>query len=713
MQHTTRYVSTISTDQPPTELIRIHRTELLQLQKQLIIQSDHMTTDQLYVIWHQYNQLQLNDARYSDLSYIILPNINSTHERLHFILTIVKQILNEQIHQIYNYTINQVLLRLENKQLYDECNDVFTLYCNTTYQQQSRKSQPNTHTLGIILSIYKRNQMNYSVETILRIMDKYNLYNSVNIDVYNHLLQQCIHTQQYQLGCTIYERFIVSRINQQHRESVEYESMDQNEIMLQAYYKDLLAAQPHNNNDDPIDISDYDKIDLSSYQHINKHQQFTIDHYTVDAVMLLYTLNKQYKTVLKLYDQLYLVMQQHKHTANTLHHSNTYDGTDAIPLLTVISYQQAIVACIQLDNNKKIGHIFKQMSDNNIQPDLKLFTSIITAYLQHNNINAVQSMLVLMNKYGVQPDYVLSIQLIYYYHKQQQYHDVCRLYDELVGSNQLTNKLSNITYAFYNTIINSYIHCKQYDTAKQLLQHLVDSPDEYDIDGTTFSLLIQSYSQQNETIHCAYIIGLKRKYAVDYDELNLLPDADDYLQLIQCLIRNHKYQQVYSTYNAYCNDIRSYKQSGQDRSNSNKQPKYDELAIYHAVIQVCTVLKDTTKAFSILDDILLHGYIQPIDYTYNEVIKCCIRCNEWSTIKDVINRMKSNHVKPNQWTLLLVQNVRSDHVLYRQCVDYVSNYVNDTIGISNNMKLNNNKQQGRPPRNKLSTYKVSSLVPQV
>jgi pentatricopeptide repeat protein len=317
----------------------------------------------------------------------------------------------------------------------------------------------------------------------------------------------------------------------------------------------------------------------------------------------------------------------------------------------LITYNTYIKGCskFKLYENieKAFTHLINNYSQNNIIPNDVTFNSLIDSYVSQKNMEKVIQTVNLMQKYKILPDNYTFTTIIKGLNKNSLLKN---------NNNNSENKNANLlqNYDFYSNI--------ELDLAFQLFNHVRQNskPDEilYNcimdacLRFNRIDIMLDMYKDmiknniKPSSITCGIIIkayGMKGdiKSAMDiyYKMKNEKIEISNitYGCLINACIRNNDLTKAFELYEAL------------------KKESYEmNTILYTTLIKAYTKQKDLDKVVEIFDTMKKSTNSKPNIITYNSIIDCCIKCNNFTLAYEYfkemlfdINNTSENSIRPD------------------------------------------------------------------
>ena len=281
---------------------------------------------------------------------------------------------------------------------------------------------------------------------------------------------------------------------------------------------------------------------------------------------------------------------------------------------------------------KAFIHLINNSYENYIIPNDVTFNSLIDCYVNQNNMDKALETVNLMKKYKILPDnYTCTAILKGFYkngfltknnnndqHKNSNLLQNSDLFAniELVIAFEIFNRVKQIskpdTY-LYNCIMNACLRFNEinkiFDIYREMLKNNINPT------SATYGIMIKAYGMKGD-IKSALEIYYKMK-----NENSEISDIT-YGFLINACITNNNLPKAFELYEDLKNE--SFEMS---------------TILYTTLIKAYTKQKDLGKVIEIFNTMKKTTNSKPNKFTYNSIIDCCIKCNNFTLAYEYFNEM--------------------------------------------------------------------------
>ena len=304
--------------------------------------------------------------------------------------------------------------------------------------------------------------------------------------------------------------------------------------------------------------------------------------------------------------------------SNNNNNDNTKEKNIIKPDL--ITYNTYIKGCTQMKLYDKIDYVFEHLinkNDINITPNDVTFNSLIDAYMRQNNMSKVFLLLSKMQQYHIKPDNFTYTTIIKGLNKDS---------FSSTKSNQI-NKTSEIDLAFqlfekvkqiskpdeilYNCIMDACLRFNQVDKMLELYKEMIDSG--INCSSVTCGIVIKAYGMKGDVDS-----ALKMYEKMKLNKVKI--SSVTYGCLINVCTKNNKLEKAFELYELL-----------------NKEGIEMNTILYTTMIKAYSKIRNLTKVIEILNTMINSKNAKPNIITYNCVIDCCIKCDNFKLAYQYFN----------------------------------------------------------------------------
>ena len=317
----------------------------------------------------------------------------------------------------------------------------------------------------------------------------------------------------------------------------------------------------------------------------------------------------------------------------------------------LITYNTYIKGCskFKLYENveKAFNHLINNSTENNIVPNDVTFNSLIDVYVSQKNMDKVLKTVNLMQKYKIFPDNYTYTTIIKGLNKNSFLKNNNNNYD-----NKSTNILQNseifanieLDLAFklfnhvrqiskpdeilYNCIMDACLRFNKIDKMLEMYEEMIKN--NIKPSSITCGIVIKAYGMKGDIKSALNIYYKMKKEKIEISNIT-------YGCLINACIKNNDLPKAFELYEALKNE--SYEMN---------------TILYTTLIKAYTKQKDLNKVIEIFDTMKKSENSKPNIITYNSMIDCCIKCDNFKLAYEYfkemlfdINNSSENSIRPD------------------------------------------------------------------
>ena len=317
----------------------------------------------------------------------------------------------------------------------------------------------------------------------------------------------------------------------------------------------------------------------------------------------------------------------------------------------LITYNTFIKGCTQLKLYDKIDYAFEHLINNNdinITPNDVTFNSLIDAYVRQNNMNKVFKLISIMQQYHIKPDNFTYTTIIKGLNKDSfssnnnninEINNINNINDytnknkdELNLAFQLFEKVKQISKPdeiLYNCIMDACLRFNKVDKMLELYKEMIDN--NIMPSSVTCGIVIKGYGMKGDVESALKVYQHMKINKIEISNVT-------YGCLINVCTKNNKLSKAFELYE-------SLKREGLEMNT----------ILYTTLIKAYSKTKNLNKVIEILNIMIKSKNAKPNIITYNIVIDCCIKCNNYNLaynyyndlINDNNNTDKNVEIKPD------------------------------------------------------------------
>ena len=286
----------------------------------------------------------------------------------------------------------------------------------------------------------------------------------------------------------------------------------------------------------------------------------------------------------------------------------------------LITFNTYIKGCTQLKLYDKLDYVFEHIIDHNdvnITPNDVTFNSLIDAYVRQNNMNKVFKLISTMQKYHIKPDNFTYTTIIKGLNKDSfssnnninssDKNNNYKNKNELDLAFQLFEKVKQISKPdeiLYNCIMDACLRFNKVDKMLELYKEMIDS--NITPSSVTCGIVIKGYGMKGDVNSALKVY--------DHMKMNKIQISNvTYGCLINVCAKNNKLSKAFELYESL-----------------TKEGVEMNTILYSTLIKAYSKTKNLNKVIEILNTMNRSKNSKPNIITYNSVIDCCIKCNDFN-----------------------------------------------------------------------------------
>jgi len=283
----------------------------------------------------------------------------------------------------------------------------------------------------------------------------------------------------------------------------------------------------------------------------------------------------------------------------------------------LITYNTYIKGCTQLKFHDRIDYVFEHLIDKNdinITPNDVTFNSLIDAYVRQNNMNKVFFLITKMQEMNIKPDNFTYTTIIKGLNKDSFPSNSNNKTNELDLAFQLFEKVKQISKPdeiLYNCIMDACLRFNQVDKMLELYKEMNDNG--ISLSSVTCGIVIKAYGMKGDVDS-----ALKMYEKMKLNKIKI--SSVTYGCLINVCIKNNKLMKAFELYELL-----------------NKEGIEMNTILYTTMIKAYSKTKNLNKVIEILNTMIKSKNAKPNIITYNCVIDCCIKCDNFKLAYDYFN----------------------------------------------------------------------------
>ena len=280
----------------------------------------------------------------------------------------------------------------------------------------------------------------------------------------------------------------------------------------------------------------------------------------------------------------------------------------------LITYNTFIKGCTQLKLYDRIDYVFEHLINNNdvgVTPNDVTFNSLIDAYVRQNNMNKVFKLISTMQQYHIKPDNFTYTTIIKGLNKDSfnninNYNYKDKNKDELDLAFQLFEKVKQFSKPdeiLYNCIMDACLRFNQVDKMLELYKEMLDN--NISPSSVTCGIVIKGYGIKGDVD-----MALKVYQNMKINKIEI--SSVTYGCLINVCIKNNRLEKAFELYESL-----------------TKEGIEMNTILYTTLIKAYSKKRNLNKVIDILNIMIKSEKAKPNIITYNTVIDCCIKCNNY------------------------------------------------------------------------------------
>ena len=302
--------------------------------------------------------------------------------------------------------------------------------------------------------------------------------------------------------------------------------------------------------------------------------------------------------------------------------NNSFDNSAQKKIIKpdLITYNTYIKGCTQLKLFDKIDYVFEHLINNNdinITPNDVTFNSLIDAYMRQNNINKVFLLITKMKEFHIKPDNFTYTTIIKGLNKDSfssNSPNSINKMSELDLAFQLFEKVKQISKPdeiLYNCIMDACLRFNQVDKMLELYKEMLDNG--ISLSSVTCGIVIKAYGMKGDVDSALKMYEKMKQNKVKISSVT-------YGCLINVCTKNNKLMKAFELYELL-----------------EKEGIEMNTILYTTMIKAYSKTKNLNKVIEILNTMLKSKNAKPNIITYNCVIDCCIKCDNFKLAYQYFN----------------------------------------------------------------------------
>ena len=299
----------------------------------------------------------------------------------------------------------------------------------------------------------------------------------------------------------------------------------------------------------------------------------------------------------------------------------------------LITYNTFIKGCTQLKLYDKVDYVFEHLiinNDTNITPNDVTFNSLIDAYVRQNNMNKVFKLISTMQQYHIKPDNFTYTTIIKGLNKDSfslsnnnninDYKNTNK--NELDLAFQLFEKVKQFSKPdeiLYNCIMDACLRFNKVDKMLELYKEMMEN--NISPSSVTCGIVIKGYGMKGDVDS-----ALKVYQHMKINKIQI--SSVTYGCLINVCTKNNKLSKAFELYESL-----------------TKEGIEMNTILYTTLIKAYSKTKNVNKVIEILNIMIKSKNSKPNIITYNSVIDCCIKCQNFDLAYKYYNYLiQNNHI---------------------------------------------------------------------
>ena len=285
----------------------------------------------------------------------------------------------------------------------------------------------------------------------------------------------------------------------------------------------------------------------------------------------------------------------------------------------LITYNTYIKGCTQLKLYDKIDYVFEHLinkNDINIIPNDVTYNTLIDAYMRQNNMNKVFLLLSKMQQFHIKPDNFTYTTIIKGLNKDSFSNNTNNnnKNNELDLAFQLFEKVKQISKPdeiLYNCIMDACLRFNQVDKMLELYKEMFENG--INCSSVTYGIVIKAYGMKGDVDSALKIYEKMKSNKIKISSVT-------YGCLINVCTKNNKLEKAFELYELL-----------------NKEGIEMNTILYTTMIKAYSKTKNLNKVIEILNTMINSKNSKPNIITYNCVIDCCVKCNNFKLAYQYFN----------------------------------------------------------------------------
>ena len=317
----------------------------------------------------------------------------------------------------------------------------------------------------------------------------------------------------------------------------------------------------------------------------------------------------------------------------------------------LITYNTFIKGCSKFKLYNKVetafNHLINNSSENNITPNDVTFNSLIDVYVSQKNMDKVLQTVNLMQKYKIFPDNYTYTTIIKGLNKNSFLKNSNGIYENkninLIQNSEIfsnieldlafklfnhVRQISKPDEILYNCIMDACLRFNKIDKMLEMYEEMIKN--NIKPSSITCGIVIKAYGMKGDIKSALNIYYKMKKEKIEISNIT-------YGCLINACIKNNDLPKAFELYEALKNE--SYEMN---------------TILYTTLIKAYTKQKDIKKVVEIFDTMKKTVNSKPNIITYNSIIDCCIKCDNFNLAYEYfkemlfdINNSSENSIRPD------------------------------------------------------------------
>ena len=344
---------------------------------------------------------------------------------------------------------------------------------------------------------------------------------------------------------------------------------------------------------------------------------------------------KDSKDFLDLFDSLIKGKFSNSETDNNneiiINENNMNNNNNKIIKPDLITYNTFIKGCTQLKLYDKVDYVFEHLivnNETNITPNDVTFNSLIDAYVRQNNMNKVFTLISKMQQYHIKPDNFTYTTIIKGLNKDSFSSNNNNNINDYKNQNkneldlafQLFEKVKQFSRPdeiLYNCIMDACLRFNNVDKMLELYKEMLEN--NIPSSSVTCGIVIKGYGMKGDVDSALKIYQHMKINKIEISSVT-------YGCLINVCTKNNKLSKAFELYESL-----------------TKEGIEMNTILYTTLIKAYSKTKNINKVIEILNIMIKSKNAKPNIITYNSVIDCCIKCQNFDMAYKYYNYLIENN----------------------------------------------------------------------